>query len=215
MSSKKTRTYNSEKRQAQSAQTKMRILATARTLFQAQGFESVIIEQIAQGANVSTPTVYGLFQSKRGILRALIDAALPVDQFEALVKKAENSMSLKELLPISAKIARQMYDAERVQMDVFWGTYVLTPEFQEIEKEREQRRYIRQEETLTKLSQKNTLVKGLTLTKARDILWVFTGRDMYRRFVVEQRWESEEYEKWLAELLTKSLLGTTTECPIK
>ena len=215
MSSKKTRTYNSEKRQAQSAQTKMRILATARTLFQAQGFESVIIEQIAQGANVSTPTVYGLFQSKRGILRSLIDGALPTDQFEALVKKAEHSTSLNELLHISAKIARQMYDAERAQMDVFWGTYVLTPEFQEIQKEIEQPRYIRQEEPLTTLSKKNPLLEGLTLTKARDILWVFTGRDMYRRFVVEQGWESEDYEKWLAQLLVKSLLGTTTECPIK
>jgi hypothetical protein len=51
------------------------------------------------------------------------------------------------------------------------------------------------------------LIKGLSATKARDILWAFTGRDMYRMFVVEQGWESEEYEKWLSKLLINTLIG--------
>jgi len=207
MSNRIKRTYNSESRQAQATQTRRRILTAAKNLFQPQGFESVTIEQIAQVANVSIPTVYALFQSKRGILRALIDDALPTEQLETLVEKAKGAETLKELLPISAKIARQMYDAERAQMDVFWGTYVLTPEFKEIEKEREQRRYKRQEETLTKMAQGHALMEGLSLSKARDILWAFTGRDMYRLFVVEQGWTADEYEKWLSQLLVKTLIS--------
>jgi len=52
------------------------------------------------------------------------------------------------------------------------------------------------------------LLKELTVSKARDILWALTGRDMYRMFMIEQGWTSEECEEWLAQLLIKTLIGT-------
>lgn len=206
MSSRKKRVYNSEMRQAQAGQTRSRILDAAKLLFQSKGFEGVTIEQMAQAADVSAPTIYSLFQSKRGVLRALMDNALPVDQFEALVAAAKQEKSAKAHLAISAKIARQIYDAERAQMDIFRGAAILAPEFKEFEKERELRRYKRQEESVKMIVQEGALLKGLTLSKARDILWALTGRDMYRMFVVEQGWTSEEYETWLAQLLVKTLI---------
>ena len=45
-----------------------------------------------------------------------------------------------------------------------------------------------------------------SIKKARDILWAFTGRDMYRMLVMEQGWTSDEYEKWLAQLLATTLI---------
>ncbi len=92
-------------------------------------------------------------------------------------------------------------------MDIFQGASILAPEFKELEKERELRRYKRQEESVKTMVKEKSLVKGLSLSRARDILWAFTGRDMYRMFVVEQGWTSEEYEKWLAQLLVKMLLS--------
>lgn len=204
----KKRVYNSESRDAQAAQTRSRILICAKELFQAKGFEFVTIEKIAKSAEVSEPTIYLLFQSKRGILRALMDDALPADQHKALVEKGKGEKSAKKRLMIAAKISRQMYDAERAQMDIFRGASVLAPEFKELEKEREQRRYKRQEETIKTMWEEKSLAKGLSLSKARDILWAFTGRDMYRMFVVEQEWTSDEYEKWLAQLLVKALIGS-------
>lgn len=206
MSSRKKRVYHSEIRQAQAGQTRSRILGAAKSLFQSKGFEGVTIEQIAQAADVSAPTIYSLFQSKRGVLRALMDDALPVDQFESLVEAAKQEKSAKAHLAISAKIARQIYDAERAQMDIFRGASILSPEFKELEKERELRRYTRQEESVNMIVKEGALLKGLTLSKARDILWAFTGRDMYRMFVVEQGWTSGDYEKWLAQVLVTTLL---------
>ena len=206
MQNRKKRIYNSETRDAQAAQTRDRILAAAKKFFQFEGFECVTIEKLAQEAEVSMPTIYSLFQSKRGILRALMDQALPSDQFEALIQVAEQEKSAQGLLAISAKIARQMYDAERAQMDIFRGASVLAPEFKELEKERELRRYNRQEKTFKLIVKEKSLVKGLSLSKARDVLWAFTGRDMYRMLVVEQGWTSEEYEKWLAQLLITTLI---------
>jgi AcrR family transcriptional regulator len=206
MSKTKKRIYRSESRSAQAVQTKARILATAQQLFESEGFECVTIEKIAKQASVSIPTVYSLFQSKRGVLRALMDEALPTDQRIALVEKSQQAASPQERLSFSAKIARQMYDAEKEQMDIFRGAAVLAPEFRELEKEREMRRYDRQEMTIKAMSKEKSLAKGLTPSKARDILWAFTGRDMYRMFVIEQGWSSDAYEQWLAQLLIKTLV---------
>jgi AcrR family transcriptional regulator len=207
MSEIKKRPYRSTARNTQAAQTRSRILTAAKGLFESEGFELVTIEKIAQTADVSIPTIYSLFQSKRGVLRALMDEALPTDQFNTLVERSIQEKSPKERLRISAKIARQMYDAERAQMDIFRGAEVLAPEFKELEKEKEMRRYNRQEVTIKAMVREKSLAKGLSLNKARDILWAFTGRDIYRMFVVEQGWTSEEYEKWLAQLLINTLIG--------
>lgn len=203
----KKRPYRSTARNIQAAQTRGRILASAKNLFESEGFECVTIEKIAQAANVSIPTIYSLFQSKRGVLRALMDEALPSRQFEALVEMSKQENSPKARLTFSAKIARQMYDAEKAQMDVFRGATVLAPEFKDLEKEREMRRYNRQEVTIKAMAKEKSLVKGLSVAKARDILWALTGRDMYRMFVVEQGWTSQEYEKWLAQFLISTLIG--------
>lgn len=207
MSEIKKRPYKSVARDTQAAQTRARILNSAKSLFESEGFEYVTIEKIAQGATVSIPTIYSLFQSKIGVLRALMDDALPQNQFEALVEESIIEKSPKKRLTISAKIARQMYDAERLQMDIFRGVSVLAPELRELEKEREMRRYNRQEVTIKAMVKENSLINGLSASKARDILWALTGRDLFRMFVIEQEWPSDEYEKWLAQMLISSLIG--------
>ncbi len=206
MSKTKKRSYKSESRSAQAAQTKERILQAAKSIFESEGFENTTIEKIARTANVSIPTVYSLFQSKRGVLRALMDEVFPKDQFETLVEKSKEALSPEERLLYSAKIARQIYDAERAQMEVFRGASVLSPEFKELEKEREMRRYDRQKITIKAMSEENSLARGISVNKARDLLWVFTGRDIYRMLVIEQGWSSEEYEKWLGQLLVNTLI---------
>ncbi|MGH2612320.1 MAG: TetR/AcrR family transcriptional regulator [Rhabdochlamydiaceae bacterium] len=206
MSKTKKRPYRSESRSAQAAQTKERLLIAAKNLFESEGFECATIEKIAQVANVSIPTVYSLFQSKRGVLRALMDEVFSQDQFEALVEKSKKATSPEECLLYSAKIARQIYDAERAQMDVFRSASVISTEFKELEKEREMRRYHRQDVTIQAMARENCLARGISVNRARDLLWVFTGRDIYRMLVIEQGWTSEEYEKWLAQLLANTLI---------
>lgn len=207
MSKIKKRAYNSSARNAQAVQTRSRILSAAKNLFELEGFECVTIEKIAHTAAVSIPTVYSLFQSKRGVLRALMDEVFPKDQFDALVEKSNEAATPKERLLYSAKIARQIYDAERAQMEIFRGAAVLAPEFKDLEKEREMRRHARQEVTINAMAKEKSLSKKLSINKARDILWAFTGRDIYRMLVIEQGWTSEEYEKWLAQLLISTLLA--------
>lgn len=208
MDQKKKRVYSSGARDLQAARTRSQILKAAKCLFQTKGFERVTISALAKASEVSMPTIYAVFKSKRGVLQALIDDALPPDQFEALVDDSMNEKSPKKRLSTTAKLARQIYDAEKELMDILRGAAVVAPEFKQLEQEREQRRYERQGEYVKKLMQDQVLAKGLTLQKARDILWTLTGRDMYRMLVIERGWTSDEYEKWLAQLLAKFLLDT-------
>ena len=206
MKQEKKRTYNSENRDVQAAQTRSRILEAALELFQTEGFDRVTINKLAKAAEVSMPTIYAIFKSKQGVLQSLIDEALPPEQFAALVDDSMQEKSPKKRLSITAKLARQIYDAERELMDILRVASVIAPEIKELEQEREKRRYERQGEYVKMMMKEKSLAKGLTLQKARDILWTLTGRDMYRMFVVERGWTSDEYEKLLAQLLTKSLL---------
>ena len=204
----KKRTYNSDNRDAQAAKTKSHILKAAKKLFQTEGFDHVTINRLAQAAEVSMPTIYAIFKSKRGVLQSLIDEALPSEQFLSLVDDSMQEKSPKKCLSITAKMARQIYDAERELMDILRGASVLDPELKELEQERENRRYERQGEYVKKLMDDKGFTKGLTYQKARDILWTLTGRDLYRMLVIERAWTSDEYEQWLSHLLVKSFLDS-------
>ncbi len=200
------RVYNSESREAGAAITRARILKTAKDLFRKEGFEQVTISSLAKAAGVSMPTIYAVFKSKAGVLEALVDEALPQEQFIELVQESMKEPSPIKRLGITASIARKIYDAERELMEILEAATVVAPEFKEQEQAKEKRRYERQGEYVKKMIQEQIVKNGMTLEKARDILWGLTGRDMYRLFVIERGWSSDEYEKWLHELLVISLL---------
>ena len=203
----KKRAYRSETRDAKAVQTRSHIVQAAKELFQTVGFDRVTINELAKAAKVSMPTIYALFKSKRGVLQSLIDDALPPEHFATLVDESMQGKSPKKCLDTTAKLARQIYDAEKELIDIVRGASVVDIEFKELEREREKRRYERQGEYVKKLMKEKCLAKGLTLSKARDILWALTGRDLYRMLVIERKWSSAKYEKQLAQLLIKSLLS--------
>jgi len=202
------RAYNSKNRKDQAQQTKTLILSTAKKLFEKKGFEEVTIEEIAHAAGVAGSTIYALFQSKPGVLRAVMDNALDPERYMellALVQTRKKETSVAKRLEVAAIISRQLYDAETAQLGSLQNASILSPEFKKLEKEREERRYERLQESFEAMIKDHPLPKGLTKSKAHDILWAFTGRDLYRMLVLERRWSSNEYEKWLAQLLVKTL----------
>ena len=200
------RSYNSDLRQMQAQQARDRILSSAKKLFEVKGFEKVTIEEIAQQAEVSAPSIYSLFRSKSGLLREIMDGAFSAEHREALVEKVKIEKSPAKRLELAATISRRLYDAEKDQVSLFQGASILDPDFRKQEMEREERRYQRQEESVKASAQEKAFKKGITVTKARDILWAFTGRDLYRVLVLERSWSSDKYEKWLASVLIEMLL---------
>ena len=82
----------------------------------------------------------------------------------------------------------------------------MAPELADVARQIETRRRQNQARLIASLSEQGELRSGLELAEATDVLWARKGYDLYRMLVVEQRWEPERYETWLAQLLVQHLL---------
>lgn len=73
------RPYNSARRARQAAQTRADVVTAAVELFTEQGWSGTTLAGIAEAAGVSVETIYNGFGSKKGLLRAAMDAAVAGD----------------------------------------------------------------------------------------------------------------------------------------
>lgn len=165
------------------------------------------IEAIARRAEVSAQSVYSIFKSKTGILIELLDQSTFGPEYEEAVRKALSAEDPETRLRLAAPIARQIHDAQSAAFDLLRGAGVVAPELAKLEHERECLRYERQERMIISLRDARRLRQDLDYTAARDILWMLTGRDIYRMLVRERGWSSQKYQEWLADTLVRSLLG--------
>lgn len=206
MAKKAARSYYSLVRQRQADETRSRIAAAARKLILEAGYGAVTMDAIAREAGVATPTVYAVFGSKKGILAELIDRAAFGPAYQDLVDQVMTLADPVERLAFAARIARQIYDAERSEFAQLRKAGVINPELAAIEREKECGRYEAQAESIQLIIQAGKLRPGIEQTEARDIFWTLTGRDVYRMLVIEREWTSDRYEKWLADSILQALV---------
>ena len=82
----------------------------------------------------------------------------------------------------------------------------VAPELGDVARQIEARRRQNQARLIVSLHEQEALRPSLSLEEATDVLWALTSYDLYRMLVVEQHWEPERYETWLAQLLAQHLL---------
>jgi len=186
----KSRSYNAVSRQAKAEETRARILAAAKAQFSERGVDVVTIDDIASKAGVASPTVYALFRSKAGLLKAIIQGTF-------FAERTQTTEDPFELLRITASISRVIFDAERVEIGLMRGVSAFSPELKSVEAEFERIRFHLQEGRARLLVKTFPAARKLGLTKVCDIMWMYTGRDIYRMLVLERGWASNDYEEWL------------------
>ena len=206
MSKPRTRKYHSTMREQQADRTRLAIAKAARKLIFSKGYEAAKIDAIAREAGVAAQTVYAVFGSKRGILAELLDQDSFGPDYQELIRQVEATTDPAIKVRFPARFARQIYDAQSSTFDRFRGAGVVAPDLASLEKERECYRYEAQKHLIAFLHDSGRLRKDLTITKARDVLWTLTGRELYRMLVRERGWSSDAYEKWLADTLASALL---------
>src|SRR5947209_11571724 len=195
----KKRPYTSLVRQRQAGDTRRRIVEATRQLLASEGYAGMTIEAIAQRAEVSAQSVYAIFKSKTGILTELLDQSTFGADYEDAVRRAMSASDPEIRLRLAARIARQIHDAQSATFDLLRGAGVVAPELAKLEQQRERIRYERQEDMIASLREAGRLRPGLDHGTARDIFWMFTGRDAYRMLVRERGWSSQKYQDWLAD----------------
>ena len=80
--------------QARTRLARRAVIEAARTLFLERGYAATTVEAISEHSDVPVATVYRLFSSKLGILKALLDASIAGDDQPVAVQERQDIASL-------------------------------------------------------------------------------------------------------------------------
>ena len=206
------RRYVSARRAETAARTREAILQAARTLFVKQGYVATTIEEIAESAGVSKPTVFASVGTKRAIIKHLRDRAIAGDDepiplaqrgwFREALDEPDPRRSIRLHARNVVRLHRSAGDLSEILRSGAGADEELRKLWQTAEHERrlDARTFV---DTLRK---KTSLRTGLDREAAIDIVWVLTSADWFQRLVRARNWTTDRYEKWLAETFQQQLL---------
>ena len=206
-SGEEKRPYHSQVRQRQAEETRRRILVATRSLFESRGYAVTTLEAIAELAEVSPKTVTAVFGSKRVLLAEVINPEAFSTPVQQLIEELRATEDPSRRLSLVAQITRQAYEPLASSLELLRTAGAVAPELADVTRQIEVRRRQNQARLIASLHDQEMLRPGLSLEEATDVLWALTSYDLYRMLVVEQGWEPERYETWLAQLLAQHLLA--------
>ncbi len=193
-------------RQRQAQATRSMIVAAAQALFLEQGYICTTIEVIAERAGVATSTVYAIFGSKRGILRAIRDSWHERSHIHEVLKNTAKSASPDERLDQLAQATRQQWETGAEVTAIYTGAAAADPRAAaELTQGMVGRR-----EGLQGFSKdlEPHLRPGLDAGHAAAILQALCLPEVFDELVRRSGWSVEEYQAWLAQTLKRSILET-------
>jgi AcrR family transcriptional regulator len=195
----KRRRYDSPLRTAQAASSRTAILEAARDLFVAQGYGATTVDQIAQRAGVSKPTVFSAVGNKAEVLKVVRDVAMSGDDDPRPVTDREDVAAIAAAGDLDRAIdltARHIADVavryHRVH-EVIRGASGTDPVVAGLWETSERERRVGAGHLLDRLGD-----PAIPRDRALDRLWLLMAPDNYDRLVVRRRWSRRDYEAWLA-----------------
>lgn len=198
--------------QARTRRTRAAVIDAARVLFLERGYAATTVEAISERADTPQATVYRLFSSKLGILKALLDVSIGGDdraiamtdrpQVRALLSDADPHSQLagfatllRALMARAAPVHRILADAARADE----GAAALLSEMAR-QRQAGQRRIARS------LARSRSLRPGLNERDAADIIHALASPEVYGLLVLDSGWSDDRYETWLTGVLGQQLL---------
>jgi AcrR family transcriptional regulator len=209
----KPRPYRSDLRDRQASATRDAVLTAARALFLEHGYGATTVEQIAERAGVSKPTVFAAVGNKQALITALRTLALRGDEEPATVSEREPwRRVLLEPDPYRA------VELEAEHLADLWARWaelkeVLRgaasggePALRDLWARGEEQRLVAARRFVDALATKGPLRPGLDRAAATDLAWLYTAPENYHALVKGRRWSTARYQRWLVETLTHALL---------
>ena len=184
--------------------TRTRIADAARTLFSTRGYGSTTLTAIASEAGVAVQTVYAVYGSKAGILRALREAVLRQPDAEALFEAAMRERDPDAQLHLFARSIRQRWEHGHDVVAIHQDAAATDPTLRhEVEGVLAIRR-----NGIGRLaaSFQPALAPGVEAARATAILDALTLPEVYAELVDVQSWTPDEFEAWLVMTLRQQLL---------
>ena len=185
--------------------TRRRIAEAARLLFFANGYAATTLQEVATEAGVAVQTIYAVYGSKVGILRALRDLAINQADAEAASPGSMRAATLGESLDQFGHSIRLRWelagDIVRILDDAGKADTAIR---EEVEVALRARRG-----GIAQLAKNLDERFGLAIDpkRAAAILLALTLPELHSEFIDIHGWTEDEYETWLAAAMRKELLG--------
>jgi AcrR family transcriptional regulator len=209
---KPRRTYDGAARQARTRRTQAAVVEAAQSLFVERGYAATTIEAISDRSDTPQATVYRLFSSKLGILKALLDVSIGGDdrampmadrpQVRALLSDADPANQLTGFAALLREIMARVGPVHRVLADAARSDQDAAALLAEIARQRHEG----QQGIARSLAGSGALRPGLNERDAADIIHALASPEVYGLLVTDRGWSGERYETWLKSILTDQLL---------
>lgn len=210
MTVKGPRPYVSPVRQAAARATRAAVLAAARELFVEQGYGATTVEQVAQRAGVSKPTVFSAVGSKRELLKQVRDVAIAGDDEDVPVVARDSALHVRDTPEANEVLRRYARFASRINSRYAPVNEVLVQAAGEDEQLRDLlRESERQRRYAAGIVVEDVAGKGRLRDSRRrsaDVLWTLTAPELLLRLVRDSGWSQRSFETWLARTMCEQLL---------
>jgi AcrR family transcriptional regulator len=209
---KSRRPYQSRLRAEQAAQTRLRILEAAGSLFAERGYVAVTLDAVAGNAGVATDTVYAIFGNKRGVLSALVDLRVTGSAEGSDVLAGEAPRALHELTDQREMVAGFAADiAQRVERvrpidDVLRSAAAVDSDIAELRARMQENRFTKIGVFIEWLAALGPLRDEMDAGEATATAWMLTSPEVNRMLRDGRGWSSARYSAWLSATLVRVLL---------
>ncbi len=198
--------------QARTRLARRAVVDAAHRLFLDRGYGATTIEAISELSDVPAATVYRLFSSKRGILKALLDVsivgdedAVPMPQrphVRALLADPDPAVQLGGFVAIAADVNARVAPIYLVLVSAAGAD----PEAAALLDELTSQRREGQRMVARSLARAGALRPDLRERDAVDVIHALMSPEVYRLLVLDRGWKPPRYEAWLTRLLVDQLL---------
>jgi AcrR family transcriptional regulator len=192
------------------------VIDAARALFLERGYGATTVEAISERADVPVPTVYRLFSSKHGILKALLDVSIVGDlddvpmaerpQVTALAQHPDPPELLAGFVRITVRVNERVAPLYRILVSAA-GT---DPDAAALLDQLTRQRQEGQRTIARSLARSRALRSDVRERDAADVIHALLSPELYRLLVIDRGWKANRYEGWLTETLQDQLLPEPT-----
>jgi AcrR family transcriptional regulator len=198
--------------QARTRLARAAVIDAARTLFLERGYGTTTIEAISARSGVPPATVYRLFSSKRGILKAILDVSIVGDHeavpladrphVRALFADPDPRNTLRGFVAVTSDVNSRTAPIYRILVSAATSDPDITALLEELNRQRR----AGQGRIARALARAGALRPGLRERDAADIVHALMSPEVYGLLVLDRRWPPGRYERWLTETLIGQVL---------
>ncbi len=207
---KRRRPYDSRGRKEQAARNRDAALDAAERLFLENGYAGTSIASIAQEAGLSVQTIYKVFGSKSGLVKAIYFRGL-LGKGDVAAYERSDAMREREVDP--RRIMRQWGTLTTEVASVVSPIRLLMrsaaladPEMEALLSETDEDRLQRMRHHARFLKERRYLREGVKLAEATDILWMCSSVEIYDLLVVQRGWPLPRFARFVSDFMITALL---------